>query len=64
MEYPDGHWEYCSCGASYFLYDDGVGNCSACAKKRRAARDKKDRKIESLKRQNRRLKAKIAKPEK
>ena len=56
MDYPSGHWEYCSCGGTYFLYDDGVGGCSACHDKRMKAEDKRERKMKRLERENKRLK--------
>ena len=43
MEYPSGEWKFCSCGDSYFLYDDGVGSCSSCAERRRKQWDAEER---------------------
>ena len=68
MEYPDGEWKFCSCGDSYFLYEDGIGRCSSCAQERmqrnykeQKRQEAKDNKIIRLEKENQALKKKLGK---
>jgi len=61
MEYPDGDWKYCSCGESYYVFDDMLdpGICSECRSKI-ARREKKERqRVKRLEAENIRLRKKL-----
>ena len=59
MDYPSGSWKYCSCGESYFRYDDGTGSCSACFDRREKAEIREDRRLKRLQRENKKLKKQL-----
>ena len=61
MDYPSGDWKYCDCGESYYVYDDmrDGGICHSCREKRARARDREEKRVSKLERENKKLKASL-----